>query len=284
MNTNYGTKLNPLDFQEKAFNTFKSKSIAAIFFEQGLGKTKIAIDLMLYWFEEKALDKMFIVVKKGLVNNWYKEVQKHSFIIPAILSNKPTENTNLFMSRVNVIILNYEIILNEFERISELSKIRKLGVIIDESAKIKKPDAQISKKLHEISDSFEKKVIMTGTPSANRPEDYWSQIYFLDKGKSLGPKYKTFLDKVKISNELINDPNYQNTLIKNIESIKGKISDFALQETKETSNVSLPEKVFQTIEIDFCLSNNIYTEVLTELKTQIKTENISFEDNLEAFR
>ena len=39
---------------------------------------------MLYWFEEKALDKMFIVVKKGLVNNWYKEVQKHSFIIPAI--------------------------------------------------------------------------------------------------------------------------------------------------------------------------------------------------------
>ena len=58
------------------------------------------------------------------------------------------------MSRVNVIILNYEIILNEFERISELSKIRKLGVILDEFIKIKNPDAQISKKLHEISDSF----------------------------------------------------------------------------------------------------------------------------------
>ena len=51
MHNRYQHRLEPLDFQEKAFNKFKSSDIAAIFFEQGLGKTKIAIDLMLHWLQ-----------------------------------------------------------------------------------------------------------------------------------------------------------------------------------------------------------------------------------------
>ena len=124
MHNKYQHRLEPLDFQEKAFNKFKSSDIAAIFFEQGLGKTKIAIDLMLHWLQNGDLDKMFIVVKKGLVNNWYSEIKKHTFMIPAILSNTKSKNTSVFMSRVNVLVLNYEIILNEFERIYDLGKIR----------------------------------------------------------------------------------------------------------------------------------------------------------------
>ena len=284
MHNRYQHRLEPLDFQEKAFNKFKSSDIAAIFFEQGLGKTKIAIDLMLHWLQNGDLDKMFIVVKKGLVNNWYSEIKKHTFMIPAILSNTKSKNTSIFMSRVNVLVLNYEIILNEFERIYDLGKIRNLGIILDESAKIKNPEANISKKLHQISDRFKKKVIMTGTPSANRPEDYWSQIFFLDRGKSLGEKHKVFFEKVKISNDLVDDPQYQNKLIKNIEDIKEKIAGFTLRETKDSSSIELPEKIFENIFIEFSSEQGkIYTKALTELRTKIEKENISFEDNVEAF-
>ena len=96
MHNRYQHRLEPLDFQEKAFNKFKSSDIAAIFFEQGLGKTKIAIDLMLHWLQNGDLDKMFIVVKKGLVNNWYSEIKKHTFMIPAIILIHFIKVTNIF--------------------------------------------------------------------------------------------------------------------------------------------------------------------------------------------
>ena len=33
---------------------------------------------------------------------------------------------------------------------------------------------------------------MTGTPVANRPYDLWSQVRFLDSGKSLGREFTDF--------------------------------------------------------------------------------------------
>ena len=44
-----------LNFQSKALNFLKNKDYGAIFYEQGLGKTKIAIDLLLTWIDQKLL-------------------------------------------------------------------------------------------------------------------------------------------------------------------------------------------------------------------------------------
>ena len=40
MNKRFDTKFEALEFQEKAFTFFKDKDYGAIFYEQGLGKTK----------------------------------------------------------------------------------------------------------------------------------------------------------------------------------------------------------------------------------------------------
>ena len=68
-----------LEFQEKAFTFFKDKDYGAIFYEQGLGKTKIAIDLSMYWLENNVLDQVLILMKKNLLNNWYEELKIHTF-------------------------------------------------------------------------------------------------------------------------------------------------------------------------------------------------------------
>ena len=85
----FSPKTEQLEFQKFAFKKLKDKEIGAIFYEQGLGKTKIAIDLILYWLKNNFLDTVFISVKKNLVKNWYNEIRKHSFLVPTILSNKP---------------------------------------------------------------------------------------------------------------------------------------------------------------------------------------------------
>ena len=46
-----------------------------------------------------------------------------------------------------------------------------------------------------------KKIIMTGTPVDNRPQDIWSQVFFLDS-KSLGRSFSTFKDKYDSKKEL----------------------------------------------------------------------------------
>ena len=65
---------------------------------------------------------------------------------------------------------------------------------------------------------------MTGTPSANRPQDLWSQIYFLDQGISLGSCYKTFKSKVDLSNKLKNNLNAQKSFAENLNKILSHIS------------------------------------------------------------
>ncbi len=56
-------------YQSEAVQAVRELEYAAIFHEQGLGKTKIAIDLMLYWLEKKTVDTVLFIVKKGLIRN-----------------------------------------------------------------------------------------------------------------------------------------------------------------------------------------------------------------------
>ena len=80
-------------------------------------------------------------------------------------------------------------------------KTRSVAIIIDESAKIKNPDSKLTKDFFELSPLFKIRLILTGTPVANRPYDIWSQIYFLDGGKHLGTDFKEFKKTCDLSIE-----------------------------------------------------------------------------------
>ena len=62
-------------FQIDAIRAVQDLPYAAIFHEQGLGKTKIAIDLALIWLQTDVVDTVFVVTKKALVKNWCDEVR-----------------------------------------------------------------------------------------------------------------------------------------------------------------------------------------------------------------
>ena len=51
----YSPKSESLEFQSLAIEQLRDKPYGAIFYEQGLGKTKIAIDLLLNWINLKYL-------------------------------------------------------------------------------------------------------------------------------------------------------------------------------------------------------------------------------------
>ena len=54
-------------FQKEAIGAVKDREYAGVFHEQGLGKTKIAIDVLLHWLSVQAVDSVIVVTKKGLL-------------------------------------------------------------------------------------------------------------------------------------------------------------------------------------------------------------------------
>ena len=235
------SKFDAYPYQLDAFMAVKDLPYAAIFHEQGLGKTKI--DISLYWLTKDIVDTVFIVTKKSLVQNWVNEVASHSHITPSILSGKKGNNNVKLNSPVIVYILNYEVISSNLELISFFLETRKVGVILDESQKIKNPESKLTKSFFEISNKFNRRIIMTGTPVANRPYDIWSQIYFLDFGQSLGTSFKEFKSQTDLPKQKdSHSENFIDSLTKTWQSLQS----FSMRETKESSGIELPSKTIYT--------------------------------------
>ena len=230
-------------YQLEAVDAVKDLEYAAIFHEQGLGKTKVAIDLLVYWLSQRLLDTVLIVVKKGLLHNWQKELASHSQLIPRVLTTSRGGNFFVFNSPARVMLAHYEAVRAEEERMNLFLRTRNVGVILDESTKIKNPDAALTQVFLGLAPMFTKRVIMSGTPVSNRPHDIWSQIKFLDHGASLGDDFGEFKRSVALSNDLAGVDRRQAALEVQLQRIFHSISAFAVRETKESAEISLPEKV-----------------------------------------
>lgn len=231
--SDYSPKKAAFPYQLQAFLTLRDLNYSAVFHEQGLGKTKIAIDLLLYWLEYRDIDTVMIVTKKQLVKNWMDELSAHTHIRPKTLSSNKADNFYVLNSPVRVVVTNFETISTDKERIILFLKCRNVAVIIDESTKLKNPDAKLTQDFFDLSDFFKIKTIMTGTPIANRPYDIWAQVYFLDKGASLGTDYVEFKKSTNLSNKLADNINAQKIFEDTISKIYEKISSFSVRETKK---------------------------------------------------
>ncbi|MBC8146916.1 MAG: DEAD/DEAH box helicase [Bacteroidetes bacterium] len=283
---NLSAKLNAFPYQFEAFNAIKDLPYAAIFHEQGLGKTKIAIDLLLYWLEYLKIDTILIVTKKQLVENWRGEFEMHTNIKPRILTNKRTENYYVFNSATRIIITNFETISGEKDRFKLFLKTRDVAIIIDESTKLKNPESKLTQDFFEISNLFKIRIIMTGTPVANRPYDIWAQIYFLDSGKSLGTNFAEFKTTTDLGNDLFTNKIKRDLFETTVSNIFAKIKNFTVRETKNSGIISLPNKVYYDVFVDFEKAQfMMYEKVRTEMQILLQQgDNTILDESYDAIK
>lgn len=279
-NVNYMAKNQAFPYQLEAFNTIKDMEYSAIFHEQGLGKTKIAIDLLLYWLCKRDIDTVMIVTKKQLVKNWVDEFAIHTHIRPKILTNNKVDNYYVLNSPAKVIITNFETLSTDKERITLFLKCRNVGIIIDESTKLKNPEAKLTKDFFDLAALFKIRTIMTGTPVANRPYDIWAQIYFLDQGRSLGNDFEDFKNLTDLSNDLNRDEDKRIAFEESVSSIYDKISSFSVRETKNSCGIELPKKEYLTEYVDFeKMQKDMYISVLKDMMVEVNRDGERFLDD-----
>ena len=274
------TKHEAYAYQLDAVRAIENLEYSAIFHEQGLGKTKIAIDLMLSWLVRDVVDTLFVVTKKTLVTNWSEEIVNHSHITPHILASDRNRIRIALNSPVLIFVMNYEVISTNMEMFGDFLRTCRVGIFLDESQKIKNPESTITKNFLSLSDEFARRVIITGTPVANRPYDIWAQIKFLDNGASLGDSYSTF----KSEFDLPTDSNleafdkYTNRLM----GITDRIREFTVRETKETAGLELPSKSILTHFVDLAPKQSaIYKRYRNEFCHEFKALGETIVDNAE---
>src|SRR5689334_15354541 len=89
-------------YQVQAVEATKDLPCAAIFHEQGLGKTKIGTDIALYWLTREIVDSVMIITKRGLIQNWCDELRIHSHVQPRLLSQDRRANFLAFNSPARI--------------------------------------------------------------------------------------------------------------------------------------------------------------------------------------
>jgi len=188
----YSPKTRPFPHQVEAIEYISSNENVPLFDEQGLGKTKIVIEALCNNMEKRIIDGVLVICKKHLIDNWKEEIETHSHLKYIVLRGRASQKGAKFMGYSHFYLINYESVIGEVERIKMFLSIRKMALVLDESHKIKNPDAKTTKAILELRDLAKKRIIITGTPIANKPLDLWAQFYFLDNGILLGSDYKDF--------------------------------------------------------------------------------------------
>jgi len=141
---------------------------------------------------------------------------------------------------------------------------KKFAIVLDESHKIKNPDAKITQAVLSLRPLAHKRIIITGTPIANRPEDIWSQQFFLDGGELLGDNYDAFKNFYDLNLKDGSIDKYKNKL----DLLKIKIESVAIRRTKDV--LHLPEKSYIDCHVDMTpIQNEMYNKAKVELQLEI---------------
>ncbi len=272
MEFNFSSKTLAMPHQIEAIEFIKGNKSLALFDEQGLGKSKIVISALCEDLKNKIIDSVLILCKKTLVKTWKNELLKHSYLKTNVIVGSKQNRGRSFMHFSHFHIINYDSFVQELDKIKLFLGLYKFAIILDESQVIKNPSSRITKSVLDIKDLGVKRIIITGTPIANKPEDLWSQFYFLDNGETLGKDFKEFQKKFRI--QLKGETSlkkYENIL----DSIKQKINKISIRRTKNV--LELPEKLYREV---FVVLEKEQKRMYEKLRGELYLELKDIDDNL----
>ena len=275
-------KHKPLPHQAAAVRVARDREYTALFHEQGLGKTKIGLDLTLHWLANGVVDSVVVVTKKSLVDNWIREIKAHTYLRPCVLGHNRNANYWSFNGTARLYVTHYEVMHSEFARFGLFAEARRLGVLLDEAQRIKNPQTKAAKALHALAPKFVRRVIMTGTPIANRPYDIWSQVFFLDHGKALGTSFADFRAGTDLERTVAENEDAANAFEAKVADIPDRIRPFSVRETKDSAELGLPEKTLRDTPAEMEASQrSLYERYKTNLRAEIQREGLRTVDDAE---
>ena len=270
----FAFKTTPFPGQMAAFEKGKAQDEFALFMEMGTGKTKVAIDLINFWWTVGAIDAVLIIAPKGVHNQWLEDqlpvhstFDHRSWAWDGSPKGAPEEIFASDTSAMNILSVNYKATTTQrgakmIERF--LRNNPRFAVVVDESHWIKTPSSGRTKAVTEICQKASKRLLLTGTPIAKNLIDFWSQFYAMDP-KIIGTEYQsTFKQQYCVMGGFKNRDVVGH---KNVEELYRIVDPYVYRQTKE--EMGLPPKIYAQRKFDMTISQK---KAFNELKRDFITK------------
>jgi len=227
-------------------------------FEQGLGKTLVAIDSFRQLREQGDADRMLVICPNSLKRNWVAEIDKFAPGLSAeIAEGTPKERRRTFAnSTAAVVVTSYETARVEVTAILALVDTSRTVLVLDESHAAKNWQSLTSTSMRHVSPRCEYRWLLSGTPVTNTPADLHTQIEIIAPGEHALGSLESFLARVE------EDPLAR--------FAKPVLDRLVLRRTKEEC-LDLPDKTFTDVVVELPpWQRRLYDEMRTQMVCDIQ--------------
>lgn len=275
--TNYNFKTSPFEHQITGFEYGALNKRWLLGDEQGLGKTKQAIDIACLYKQYGYKHCLIVCGVNGLKWNWKQEIGIHSDEKGWILGERTSKNKLVVkgskekledLDKIDTlpyfIITNVESLRNK-DILDKLVKYCKKGIInmcvADEVHKMKNPTSQQGKAFLKIDTEY--KLAITGTPLMNTPLDLYIILKWLGYEEHA---FYAFKNHYCIMGGF---GGYEVVGYKNVKEIHNTLDTMMLRRLK-SDVLDLPEKLFVDEYVEMSAKQEvIYKEVTNQIKSNI---------------
>jgi SNF2 family DNA or RNA helicase len=241
------------NYQNQAVGHIIDEPYGGLLLDMGLGKTVstlTAINKLI--FEYLEVRKVLIVAPKRVAENvWTTEAKKWDHLrhlrISKILGNEAQRKAAL-MEKAEVYVISRDNIAWLCGQYGG-SMLPFDMLVIDESSSFKSPKSLRFKSLRRVQPSFDRVVLLTGTPAPNGLIDLWSQIYLLDRGQRLGKTIGEYRSKYFSAGQSNGHVVFNYKIKKEGEAlIHDQIKDICIS-MKADDYLDMPERIDNVIEL-----------------------------------
>lgn len=223
-------RLFPYQFEGVSFLSANVRALLAD--DMGLGKTVQAIAAARFLMQRGEIGKTLIICPASLKRQWADEISKFTSCSATVVSGMKDRRRPLYFADSDFIIANYELILRDFDLISE-------GffdlLIIDEAQRLKNWRTKTAEAVKAVRSDYV--FVLTGTPLENRLDDLYSIMQLIDR-RILGPLW-AFNEKFI---EVDRKKGRRMTIYKNLSELRRRLSPVMLRRNRSEVLKQLPER------------------------------------------
>jgi SNF2 family DNA or RNA helicase len=262
-------------YQKELISKAKTIPNLGLFLPPGLGKTITTLTII----AEQMTGKTLIIAPKRVAETvWDAEVKKWehlSHLSVSKIMGSPAQRLKSLSEKADIYLINLE---NVAWLCGLSDKLVFTNLVIDESSRFKDPSTKRFKALKKHLKGFQRRLILTGTPTPQGMADLWSQVGILDLGQRLETSLTRFRDKYMA-------PDQMNRHTRVVYSwkfkpgcdqiVQDKISDICYS-LKAKDYLQLPEctKIYHSIPFDKNVKAQ-YDELRKDMVVDIKKEKIT---------
>lgn len=222
--------------QKEGVEFLLSRQSGLLAFEQGLGKTLVAIQAFCQLIEDRKADQMLVICPNSLKRNWVHEIAKFaSHLTTRIIEGAPKERRRqLATANERVVIVSYETARSEIAGVLSLLAQRRAVLVLDESHAVKNRRSLTSIAAQHFAPRTEYRWLLSGTPITNTAADLFTQINVVAGGPALGT-YESFTARYGDADAA--------------DALRARIQPYLLRRTKNEC-LDLPDKTFYDVYVE----------------------------------